>query len=94
MKRLYWENTYLFKHSARITFLGEDEFGHYIRLDETIFHPQGGGQPSDEGFINGVKVTKLKDLRDINEINHYVNDISQFKVGNVVELSIDGEKRL
>ncbi|MCC2666860.1 MAG: hypothetical protein K0S63_776 [Gammaproteobacteria bacterium] len=94
MKRLYWENTYLFKHNAKITFIGADEQGSYMRLDETIFHPQGGGQPSDEGVINGVKVTKLRDLRDINEINHYVDDISQFKVGDVVELSIDGVKRL
>ncbi len=94
MKRLYWDNTYLFKHNARITSLGEDEHGGFLRLDETIFHPQGGGQPSDEGFINGVKVTKLRDLRDINEINHYVDDISQFKVGDMVELSIDAEKRL
>lgn len=23
-------------------------------LDSTIFHPQGGGQPADEGFITSV----------------------------------------
>jgi Ser-tRNA(Ala) deacylase AlaX len=94
MKRLYWENTYLMNHKAKITAIGQDEQGDYIRVDETIFHPQGGGQPSDEGAVNGIKVTKLKDLRDINEINHYVENISQFKVGDTVELSIDGEKRL
>lgn len=94
MKRLYWQNTYLFNHDAKITSLGEDEHGHYIRLNETIFHPQGGGQPSDEGTINGIKVTKLRDLRDINEINHYVDDISSFKVGDMVNLSINKEKRL
>lgn len=94
MKRLYWEDTYLFNHNAEITALGEDEYGHYIRLNETIFHPQGGGQPSDEGCINNIKVTKLRDLRDINEINHYVDDINLFKVGDMVNLAIDKEKRL
>ena len=47
MKRLYWENTYLMNHKAKITAIGQDEQGDYIRVDETIFHPQGGGQPSD-----------------------------------------------
>lgn len=94
MKRLYWDDTYLMRHQAKITVIGNDENGDYLRLDETIFHPQGGGQPSDEGTINSTKVTKLKDLRDINEINHYVEDISQFSVGDIVSLEIDQEKRL
>lgn len=94
MKRIYWKNTYLFNHDAKITFIGEDEFGYYLRLDETIFHPQGGGQPSDEGAINGIFVTMLRDLRDIDEVNHYVADVDSFKVGDIVKLSIDGEKRL
>jgi Ser-tRNA(Ala) deacylase AlaX len=25
---------------------------HVLVLDRTILHPQGGGQPSDEGFIS------------------------------------------
>ena len=94
MKRLYWDDTYLMTHRAIITAIDQDENGHYLRLNETIFHPQGGGQPSDEGTINGVKVTKLRDLRDINEINHYVEDITPFKIGDEVALQIDGEKRL
>lgn len=94
MKRIYWENTYLFDYRAKITLIGEDEHGAYLRLDETIFHPQGGGQPSDEGTINGVSVIKLRDLRDINDINHYIDDVSSFNLGDTVNLSIDKEKRL
>ena len=26
-----------------------------IILDKTIFHPQGGGQPNDEGFIRHLE---------------------------------------
>lgn len=94
MKRLYWNDTYLMKHQAKITEIGEDEDGHYLRLNETIFHPQGGGQPSDEGTINSIKVVKLKDLRAINEINHYVENIQSFTVNEMVTLEIDCEKRL
>lgn len=94
MKRVYWDNTYLFEHEAVITEIGTDHLGTYLRLNETIFHPQGGGQPSDEGTINGVPVIKLLDLRDIEQINHYVGDASNFKVGDRVQLKIDKEKRL
>ncbi len=94
MKRLYWQDTYLMSHTAKITDIGKDELGDYLRLDETIFHPQGGGQPSDEGTINGIKVLKLKDIRELNEINHYVENISSFRTGDIVQLHIDEEKRL
>lgn len=30
-----------------------------VQLDKTIFHPQGGGQPSDIGHINGMEVKKV-----------------------------------
>ncbi len=94
MRRLYWENTYAFEHRATITEIGSDPLGSYLRLDASIFHPQGGGQPSDEGSINGQVVTQLVDLRELNEINHYLTDVSSFKVGDSVHLQIDGKKRL
>ena len=94
MKRLYWENTYLFEHTATITEIGTDGTGTFLRLDETIFHPQGGGQPSDEGSIDGNRVLKLVDLREIHQINHYIESAQSFKVGDRVLLQIDGKKRL
>lgn len=36
---------------------GEDGF--VIELDATLFHPQGGGQPSDGGTIGGVSVQRV-----------------------------------
>jgi Ser-tRNA(Ala) deacylase AlaX len=36
---------------------GED--GYVIELDATLFHPQGGGQPSDVGTIGGVPVQRV-----------------------------------
>lgn len=88
-------------HSARVTKVGRSEFNkkHYnwIQLDETIFHPKGGGQPSDEGRINGVKVVYVhKDFPDRNrmdsfEIYHcFESDLStHFKVGDEVKLELD-----
>ncbi|WP_108652811.1 alanyl-tRNA editing protein [Dongshaea marina] len=36
------------------------ESGYRVILDDTIFHPQGGGQPSDKGTINGEEVISVR----------------------------------
>jgi len=46
-KLKYLEDTYLFESEGKIIESWENEFGKYIILDETIFYPQGWGQPSD-----------------------------------------------
>ena len=63
---LYYEDTYNFKGDAQILDVSEGRSsGEFtVTLDKTIFHPQGGGQPSDKGtisFENSVfTVTDLK----------------------------------
>lgn len=46
-KLVYLSDTYLFEYTANIV---ENKLN-VIILSETIFHPQGGGQPSDIGII-------------------------------------------
>lgn len=36
-----------------------------VELDSTLFHPQGGGQPSDSGTINGVPVLRVENRGDL-----------------------------
>ncbi len=50
----YWEDSYAKKHSGEVLrLLREDKRDVYLALDETIFHPKSGGQPSDRGTITG-----------------------------------------
>ena len=46
------------EHEALVTKVGSSEINkmkyHWIQLNETIFHPKGGGQLADEGTINGI----------------------------------------
>jgi alanyl-tRNA synthetase len=93
MKRLFMQNTYLVKHNAVVTKISQGAHGTYVQLNETIFHPKGGGQPDDSGTINGVSVIKLVDEDD--EIKHYLDSAAQlsFEVGHTVQLTIDVAKR-
>lgn len=73
--------------------------------EQTIFHPQGGGQPSDEGVITSIANPAAK-LRVVAARMDVVNDgvvlhlgrfedpSEKFSQGEEVEQAIDAEKRL
>ncbi len=54
---VYWKDSYRRTFQSKILRSIPDEKKHaYLVLDETIFHPKGGGQPSDKGTIQGSTV--------------------------------------
>ena len=54
------ENNYITKFEGRVIERGED----YVVLDQSIFYPQGGGQPSDEGTLEWRGgMTRVKEVR-------------------------------
>jgi len=55
-RHLYLEDTYLFEVKTHVTDSGEGERGPWLLLEDNIFHPQGGGQPSDVGTVEGMPV--------------------------------------
>lgn len=71
------------------SFLGEDG-RHGLILDSTIFHPQGGGQPSDTGFITDVSNSLFKFIvQDVRSKNGIVYHYGVFeKAGKDVEVSV------
>ena len=56
-KRVYYTDTYLDRLEVEILEASQDENGRYVIFDQTIFHPQGGGQP------DGFSVPRLRALR-------------------------------
>ena len=48
---LYLTDTYRDTAPATILATGQDERGWYLTTDQTIFYPQGGGQPADRGVF-------------------------------------------
>lgn len=62
-----------------------EELLYGIVTDCTVFFPEGGGQPADEGTLAGEKVVDVQ--REEGKVYHYV--AKSFNPGEEVELAID-----
>jgi lysyl-tRNA synthetase class 2 len=90
------DNTYLFKHKGKVIEVGESEGKSYVILDETIFYPQGGGQPSDTGTIQSKDTTfEVSKCMIIDDKVLHFGEFSkkEFKSGDKVDIEIDEAKR-
>lgn len=73
----YWENSELFECEAEVKNVIVDGVGKMALIfDQTIFYPQGGGQPSDRGKLIGkehfLNVEKVTYDRENNQVLHWV----------------------
>jgi Ser-tRNA(Ala) deacylase AlaX len=95
---LYLNDTYLFETEAKFIELRENEKGTAVILDQTIFYPQGGGQPADTGkIISGSNVFTVTDVRldEQGIVWHFGTfTTNSFNKGDEVSLQIDKDKRL
>lgn len=102
---LYMKQGELIEYKSIITKVGVSEVNkkryQWIQLNETIFHPKGGGQPSDEGTINGIQVVYVhKEIFDKSRLDQFEilhcfdeNQPLNFKEGDEVVLKVDFLKR-
>lgn len=64
-ERLYYSDSHLIEFEARVVDVSERVSGWTaIVLDRTAFYPTGGGQPSDTGTIDGLRVVECIDDGD------------------------------
>jgi alanyl-tRNA synthetase len=101
-KKIYFDHACLGELEAKILEIGIDENGNYVVFDKTIFHPQGGGQPADKGYLEKnnrqYTITLLAAPRNPQEepyfIKHYYEGEANFLKGEKVIQIINMEKRL
>lgn len=89
MEKLYYENPYQKEFTAEVINVIEKENKYHVELDKTYFYPEGGGQPSDTGYINGAAVTYVYEE---NEKVYHVVEVKPLKI-HKVKCSIDWDTR-
>jgi Ser-tRNA(Ala) deacylase AlaX len=92
----YLDNQYTYTGSVTLLGFHTHEDGRTsLVLDKTLFYPQGGGQPADNGAITGSNGTfTVKDVRFLDGIvYHYGALAGTFTPGESVQLTIDQPRR-
>jgi misacylated tRNA(Ala) deacylase len=88
---LFRNNSYLKEHEVTVTEVTSDG----LVFDKTIFYPEGGGQPGDEGFItSGENKTRILGTKYINQkLVHLVSETQNFKKNDKVKLELNWSRR-
>src|SRR5664279_2371787 len=58
---------------TRVLRSGEERGRPFVILEDTIFYPEGGGQPFDLGTVNGIPVLEVQKREG--EIRHYLGGV-------------------
>jgi alanyl-tRNA synthetase len=94
---IYLDDPYIQEMKAKILDVVQEKEGVWrLILDQTIFYPMGGGQPTDQGqiiFPDGSQGEVYQVLLKEGEINHYVKTLSHPVLGTEVRGIIDWERR-
>jgi alanyl-tRNA synthetase len=92
-ERLYYHDSHLIEFEARVVEISERVSGWTaVTLDRTAFYPTGGGQPSDTGTLNGLRVVECIDDED-NGVLHVIQGRPP-EIGTAVKGRVDWLRRL
>ncbi|WP_352414987.1 alanyl-tRNA editing protein [Oscillibacter ruminantium] len=88
-EKLYYADPFLKEFTATVMDCQPLKSGFSVVLDRTAFYPEGGGQPADQGTLNGVSVI------DVHEKNGVVfhNCEKPVEIGETVSGVIDWARR-
>lgn len=84
-KQKYYSDPYTIESTAKILSVEPQDKLTNVILDQTIFYPEGGGQPSDRGTIGNAKVEYVR--MQNGEVIHQV--IGEVQMGETVKIAID-----
>jgi len=86
-EKLYELNSYIFSFDANVISCTPHNGLYDVVLDKTAFFPEGGGQTSDTGFINNIRVIDVQIKNGT--IHHYIEQ----PVSGTIYCEINKEER-
>ena len=89
--KLFYDDPALDRVRSVLVETGTQEGRPFVRLEETVFYPEGGGQPADRGTIGGVPVVDVQSRGA--EVLHFLASPLQAKSGEEVEAVLDARRR-
>ena len=89
MNELFYREPYLKEFDSVVLTCEESKQGYVITLEDTLFYPEGGGQPCDFGTLNAIDVIDVQRKNDI--VYHTVKE--EIPVGTKVHGIIDWKRR-
>lgn len=69
-EKLFYSDPYLAEFEANVIHQVRNGDLWLVQLDKTCFYPEGGGQPADRGFLNGIPVVDVQ--RENGKVYHYL----------------------
>ncbi|HUV14647.1 MAG TPA: DHHA1 domain-containing protein [Acidobacteriota bacterium] len=89
-ERIYYTDSFTQEFSSRVAEKLLWEGNPAVRLESTCFYPESGGQPADQGHLNGIAVIAVAERGD--DIIHVLEQ-DQFNENDQVEGQIDWDRR-
>jgi len=91
--RLYYDDQERVEFEAMVLDIFEREGGYDVVLDQTMFYPEGGGQPADHGTLSTDDVTaEVTDVQRVDDVVVHRTDADPGK-GEFVRGTIDVGRR-
>ena len=87
--KLFYKSVTDSEFGAEVKSCLKTEKGYQIILDRTLFYPEGGGQPADNGIICNAEIYDVQDSNG--EVVHYSD--KPLEVGAKVKGSVDMDRR-
>ncbi len=91
LKRYYLEPS-RFEGQAKVLDIREEKGSFIVVLDESLFYPEGGGQPCDLGSIGDIPLRSVTEKNG--EIFHWLDDKPDFGTGELVSMRVDKTRRI